>query len=88
MSWFTYSACGPSAKNKERIKKLKKQEIQEIFIKMNWTKLVLNMIWFSTWDFKDLNSRTFADKVLRDKAFNIAKDAYIMNIMWICFDGL
>ena len=34
-SWFTYSACGPSAKNKERIKKLKKQEIQEIFIKMN-----------------------------------------------------
>ena len=25
-------------------------------------------------DFKDLNGRTFADKVLRDKAFNIAKD--------------
>ena len=25
-------------------------------------------------DFKDLNRRTFADKVLRDKAFNIAKD--------------
>ena len=24
-------------------------------------------------DFKDLNRRTFADKVLRDKAFNIAK---------------
>ena len=24
--------------------------------------------------FKDLNRRTFADKVLRDKAFNIAKD--------------
>ena len=34
-SWFTCSACGPSAKNKERIKKLKKQGIQEIFIKMN-----------------------------------------------------
>ena len=26
-------------------------------------------------DFKDLNRRTFADKVLRDKAFNIAKDS-------------
>ena len=26
-------------------------------------------------DFKDLNGRTFADKVLRDKAFNIAKDS-------------
>ena len=25
-------------------------------------------------DLKDLNRRTFADKVLRDKAFNIAKD--------------
>ena len=26
-------------------------------------------------DFKDLNRRTFADKVLRDKEFNIAKDS-------------
>ena len=25
-------------------------------------------------DFKDLNGRTFADKVLRDKTFNIAKN--------------
>ena len=32
---FTYSACGPFTKIKERIKKLKKQEIQDIFIKMN-----------------------------------------------------
>ena len=32
---FTYSACGPLTKNKERIKKLKKQEIQYIFIKTN-----------------------------------------------------
>ena len=32
---FTYSAWGPFTKNKERIKKLKKQEIQDIFIKMN-----------------------------------------------------
>ena len=26
-------------------------------------------------DFEDLNRRTIADKVLRDKAFNIAKNA-------------
>ena len=33
---FTYSAWGPFTKNTERIeKKLKKQEIQDIFIKMN-----------------------------------------------------
>ena len=25
-------------------------------------------------DFKDLNRRRFSDRVLRDKAFNIAKD--------------
>ena len=25
-------------------------------------------------DFKDLNRRTFADRVIREKAFNIAKD--------------
>ena len=25
-------------------------------------------------DFKDLSKKTFADKVLHDKAFNIAKD--------------
>ena len=32
---FTYSACEPFTKNKERIKKLKKQEIQDIFIEKN-----------------------------------------------------
>ena len=32
---FIYSACALFPKNKERIKKLKKQEIQNIFIKMN-----------------------------------------------------
>ena len=42
---FTYSACGLFLKNKEIMKKLKKQEIQDIFIKANWIKLVFNMIW-------------------------------------------
>ena len=32
---FTYSACGPFTKNKERIQRLKKQEIQNVFTKMN-----------------------------------------------------
>ena len=33
---FTYTACVPFTKNKERIKQeLKKQEIQDIFIKTN-----------------------------------------------------
>ena len=33
-SGFTYSACGPLTKNKERIQKFE-QEIQTIFTKMN-----------------------------------------------------
>ena len=41
---FTYSACGPFTKNKERIKNLKKQEIQAIFTKMNLIRLVFNII--------------------------------------------
>ena len=41
---FTQSACGPFARSKERIKHLKKQEIQDIFIKINQMKLVFNMI--------------------------------------------
>ena len=32
---FTYSACGTFTKNKERIKKIKEREIQDIFIKTN-----------------------------------------------------
>ena len=32
---FTYSACGLFTKNKERIHKLKKQEIQNIVMKTN-----------------------------------------------------
>ena len=36
---FTYSACGPFTKNKERIEKL------TVFIKMKLVKLFFNMIW-------------------------------------------
>ena len=32
---FSYSACEPFTKNKERIQKLKKKKIQNIFIEMN-----------------------------------------------------
>ena len=42
---FTYSACGPFTKIKQRIKSLKKQEIQDVFIKTNQIKLAFNMTW-------------------------------------------
>ena len=42
---FTYSACGPFAKSKERMKSLCRQEIQILFMKMNLIKLNFSMIW-------------------------------------------
>ena len=42
---FTYSTCGQFTKNKTRIQKLKKQEIQDIFIKTNTIKSTFNIIW-------------------------------------------
>ena len=41
---FTYSVRETFTKIKERIKKIKKQEIHDIFVKTNYMKLVLNMI--------------------------------------------
>ena len=40
---FIYRAYGPFTKNKRRIQKFK--EIQNIFAKMNYIKLVFSMIW-------------------------------------------
>ena len=42
---FTYSACGPFTKHKQRIQKFKETgDTNNIFTKMNWIKLVLLMI--------------------------------------------
>ena len=42
---FTYSACGPFTKNKERIGKLMKSGNKDSIYKMSLIKHVLNMIW-------------------------------------------
>ena len=42
---FTYSACGPFIKNKERVQKFKETGDTSIFIKINLIRLVFNMIW-------------------------------------------
>ena len=41
---FTYSVCGPFTKNKERIQIFQEKEIQAIFTKMNFIRLVFSMI--------------------------------------------
>ena len=74
---FTYSVCGPFTKNKERIQKVKKQEIQDIFIRYTYQNELDKACFqhdMAYGDFKDLNRKTFADKVLRDNTLNIAKD--------------
>ena len=69
---FTFSACRPFTKNKERI-----QKFQETGDKSYIYKNELDKAWFqhdiAYGDFKDLKRRTASDKVLRDKAFDIAK---------------
>ena len=70
---FTYSACGPFTKNKERIKKFK--EIRDSrYIYQNKLDKACFQYNMDHGDYQDFNSRTDADKVLRDKAFNIAKN--------------
>ena len=70
---FTDSTCGPFTKNKERIKIFKETgDSRHIYQKeLNKACFQHDMAYE---DFKDLNRRTAADKVLRDKAFNIAKN--------------
>ena len=70
---FTYSASRPCTKSKERIQKLKETEIHDIFIKVNQRKLAFSMTWFKTF-LRIYLKRAASDKILRDKAFNIAKN--------------
>ena len=70
---FTCSACGKFDKNKERIKKFKETGDSNYIYQIELDKACFQHD-MSYGDFKDVDIRTFADKVLRDKAFNIAKD--------------
>ena len=70
---FTYSACGPFTKNKERMQKLIETGISRYIYKNELDKACFQHD-MAYGDFKDLAKITTADKVLRDKAFNIAKD--------------
>ena len=70
---FTYSVCGPFTKHKERIEKFMKTGNTGFIYKNELDQACLqhNMAYR---DFKDLAGRTASDKVLRDKAFKIAKN--------------
>ena len=70
---FTYSACGTFTKNKERIQKFK-EAVDTNYIYKNELDKVCFQHDMAYGDFEDLKRRIVSDKVLRNKAFNIAKN--------------
>ena len=70
---FTYSACGPFTKNKERIKKFMQTGNTDFIYKNELYKAGFqhDMAYGKA---KDLVRRTHSDKVLSDKAFKIASN--------------
>ena len=70
---FTYSACGPFAKNKERIQKFM-QTGNTNFIYINDQDKACFQHDMAYGKYKDLTKRTELHKVLRDKAFKIASN--------------
>ena len=70
---FTYIACRPFTKNKERIQKFKETGDLRYIYRNELDKACFQQD-IAYGDFKDLAKRTAADTFLRDKAFNIAKD--------------
>ena len=72
-SGFTYSACGPFTKNKERIQKFKETEDSQYIYQNELAKACFQHD-MAYGDFKDLTRRIASDKILHDKAVNIAKN--------------
>ena len=70
---FVYSACGPFTRHKERIKEFKRTGDTRYVYRNELDKACFqhNSAYA---DHKDLINRTKADKVLRDKAYNIASN--------------
>ena len=70
---FTYSACGPFTKHEHRIQKSKKTGDTN-YIYMNELDKACFTHDAAYSDSKDLTKRTVADKILKNRAFDIAKD--------------
>ena len=70
---FVYSACGPFTRHRERIKKFK-QTGDTRYIYRNDLEKACFQHDSAYADNKDLINRTKADKVLKDKAYNIASN--------------
>ena len=69
----TYSACGQFTKNKKQIQKFKETGDTSYIYKKELDKACFQHD-MAYGDFKELARRTTSDAILRDKAFNIAKN--------------
>ena len=69
---FTYNACGPFTKNKQRIQKFMETGDTNYIYRNELGKACFQNE--MAYNFKDLKRRTFADKVLKDKAYNTANN--------------
>ena len=70
---FTNSSCGSFTINKEKIQKFKETGDTSYIYKNELYKACFQHD-MAYRDFKDLKRRTASDKILGDKAFNIAKN--------------
>ena len=70
---FAYSACGPFTRHKERIKKFKQTSVTRYIYRNDLDKACFEHD-SAYADHKDLINRTKSDKVLKDKAYNIASN--------------
>ena len=68
---FTYNACGPFTKHEQRIQKFRETGDTNYIYKNELDKAFHDAAYS---DSKDLTKRTIADKILKNKAFDIAKD--------------
>ena len=70
---FTYSVCGPFTKNEERIQKFRETGDTSYIYKNELDEACFQHD-MAYGDFKHLARRAAFEKVLRDRAFNIAKN--------------
>ena len=70
---FTYSACGPFTKNKETIQKFMQTGNTDYIYKNDLDKACFQHD-LAYGKYKDFTKRTQSDKVLRDKAFELASN--------------
>ena len=88
---FTYNACGPFTKNKQRIQKIKETGDSRYIYQNELDKACFQHD-VASGEFEDLTRKAAFDKILRDKVFYIAKnlkyDGYqkgLSSIIYKCF---